>query len=123
MMKARWQISLSMVLGLWVAGARADDAGWRPVGTTPTPEVVASSQAPAVSLGRPVAVGSSANASATAAAVSLLDPRVAPVSYSPADQPPPIIVRAQAPDVPPPVTSTGPIPPPGGGPPPGVPVA
>ena len=87
----------ALTLGLWAAQAQADDVSWRPVtARTPTQTVAAAPGVAVVTLGRPV--------------VSLGQPtasEVTPVSYNPDATTPQPIIRAQAPDGPPPVPAPG----------------
>jgi hypothetical protein len=103
-MRGTWTASLIAVFGIWVAGAAAQDAGWRPVAA---PVAVAqsrpagSAQEPAATLGRPIA---------TLGRPVLVDPGPSDGGVSAAGYEPPggPIIRAQAPADGPPA-----VPPPG----------
>jgi hypothetical protein len=101
-MRGRWLSGLSVVLGLCVAGASADEIRWRPVPLeAPAPAQAAPQRGPAVTLGKPVVIASSGSPS------TFREADVQAVSYNPPAVLGPI-VRAQAPDSGPP-----PVPPPG----------
>lgn len=88
-MRGRWTAGLSAVLGIWVAGAAAQEGSWRPV-ADPAAAVgrppAATLGRPIASLGRPVALGTVAPAVGPTAPAASLGP----------------VIRCQAPDVPPP---------------------
>jgi hypothetical protein len=97
-MKGGWTAGLSAVLALWAAGVGAEEFQWRPAPSQPlAPAVPAATLGrPIASLGRPVPLTPPGSAGA-----------VAPVAYTTAASPGPV-VRAQAPDTGPPA-----VPPPG----------
>jgi hypothetical protein len=119
---SRWAAALVLLLGLHTAGRGQDT--WHAVATTTSaPPVTVASTSPAtpiVTLGRPQPLAASAPAPA-----AFPDALVSQASYVGQPLTDPAVVRAQAPDVPPPV-SGGPLPPPPppppglGPPPPGV---
>jgi len=107
-MRGRWVSSLGAALSLWVADASAQDRAWTPVAAPP--RVIASSvpaasqQGPAATLGPPRALNT------VTSRAPIPDAQVVPVAHrTPVLAPPRAIVRAQAPDPPPPGVS-GPIP-------------
>ena len=113
-MRCKWMVGLGITLGLYVGSGFAGEIQWRPAGQ---PAPIASSvenaapcsptawlgaPVPAASLGTPRPLGE-LTAQATAEPQPA-DPHLAAVSYSssPSADDSPAIVRAQAPDVPPP---------------------
>lgn len=98
-MSRRWVAGVGVALAAWAGAARAGDSGWSPVSAT------AARARPAASLGRPVPMASLGSPARAAP-----EPALTRTSHS---QGP--IIRAQAPDVPPP-GAPGPVP---GGPPAG----
>lgn len=106
-MSRRWLSGLACALGICAGFARAEEATWRPV-IARTPAA-----APAATLGKPVPLAGGA------AAPPVTDSAVTPASFSaPAAAIQRPVIRAQAPDVPPPgVPAVPPVPP---GPPPGL---
>jgi hypothetical protein len=95
-----------MALGLWTA-AGAEEVNWRPVASTPP-------ASPAATLGRPIALSRTEDQTAASSSRGAdAAPLVVPVAYSPepaASLGP--IIRAQAPDVPPPGSApVQPVPP------------
>jgi hypothetical protein len=110
-MRGRWLAGLSIVLGLCVTGAQADEVRWRPVPLeVPAPVQAVPQHVPAVTLGKPVVIASAGTPA------PIRDAEVRAVSFSTA--PPAVlgpVIRAQAPDsgpppVPPPGTSFPPVP-------------
>jgi hypothetical protein len=102
-MRGKWTAGLGAALGLWVAGAGAEEFGWRPAAAQLAPPAAAApALAPAVTLGRPVAsLGRPVPLGAAP------DGGIAAVNYAPPASSG-AVIRAQAPDAGPPA-----VPPPG----------
>ena len=106
-MRGRWIAGLGAALGLWGAGAGAEEFAWRPAAAQLVPPAAAAAPVPqpAVTLGRPVAT--LGRPMPLGAAPAAAEGGIAAVGYStPASLGP--VVRAQAPDAGPPA-----VPPPG----------
>src|SRR5689334_1597010 len=93
-MKGAWAGSLGLSLGLWLAGAGAQEIRWRP-SAAPVPE----SSAPAATLGRPVATLGRPVPSGGQSEPTITDANLTRTACTDAALPLPApIVRAQAPE-------------------------
>lgn len=96
-MKGAWAGSLGLSLGLWLAGAGAQEIRWRP-SAAPVPESTAS--APLATLGRPVATLGRPVPSVSPTDAPLTDANLTRTDYTDAILPLPAAkVRAQAPEL------------------------